>query len=293
MKLLRIVSILVLIVGCTSTTKHEQSVLSDSIQNAGSIPFNPQLAPDDLIIHRGILSNDLSEYYFTVSDTTFTNFEILVSKKIGDKWIEPEKAFFNSIYDDHGMSFSPDGNSLVFSSTRPVEGGDVPATWHLWKCEKTKSGWTDPEYIEIPNLKSKLLSHPTLSPDGTLYFHTSNLDYSDMVIYYSAIESGKYQDAKQLDFRGLSSVGYCTPYVSADGKWLIFATIGESLELHISESTGDSTWSNPKKLPHSINQNGQGNPYLSPDSKYLFYARESGSQKSWEISRVSTGGFIR
>ena len=41
-------------------------------------------------------------------------------KKVDGIWSSPKEAFFNSDYSEHGMSFSPDGNTMYFSSTRPT-----------------------------------------------------------------------------------------------------------------------------------------------------------------------------
>ncbi|WP_420318469.1 hypothetical protein [Ekhidna sp.] len=274
-----------LLTGCNS----QSSSISD--QPPGDIPivFEPDLVPEGKIIHRGVFSNDLKAYYFTISDPAFTNFDILVSERNKNIWNISKEAFFNSKYDDHGMSFSPDGNTLVFCSTRPVD--DLPQTWHIWKSEKINSGWSTPLYIEIPNLKNKLLSHPTLMPDGTLYFHASELDYSNMKLYYSSLINGKYQNAEEITFETLSDKALCTPYLSASGTYLIFATIGQSLELHASQNLGGNSWSDPLKLPDEINSKGQGNPYLTPDSKYLFYASEK--KGKWKINWVNMESFFK
>lgn len=283
----------VVLVSCTMTEKKSSELPEEAPPGDSPISFLPELVGDSLIIHRGIFSNDLETYYYTVSDQAFSNFTIKSIHRSGNQWTPPDNAFFNSPYDDHGMSFSPDGNTLVFSSTRPIVGNDTLNMWHLWKCENEDGVWTEPEYIEIPNLKSQLTSHPTLAPDGTLYFHASNLDYSGMAIYRSALIDGKYQSATKMDFEDISAFGFCTPYVSADGNYLIFAAIGESLELYRCEMERSGEWSSPVALPSPINQNGQGNPYVTPDSKYLFFAKENESKTHWDIQWVSTSSFLR
>ncbi|UZR93027.1 TolB family protein [Chondrinema litorale] len=189
------------------------------------------------------------------------------------------------------MSFLPDGNKLVFSSARPVERDGVVETWHLWQCVKQNGKWTKPEFIDIPNLRTKLVSHPTLTEDGTLYFHSSELDYSDMAIYSANLVSGKYEDAKKLDFQNMPLSDFCTPYISSDGQYLLFAKVGESLELFVCNKKGENEWSLPSKLPDAINQAGQGNPYLTPDNKYLFFAAEN--ENRWDVKWVSTKSFLK
>ncbi|MCR9287442.1 hypothetical protein OAF63_03850 [Saprospiraceae bacterium] len=159
---------------CTTENKNaEMEFLTEKIPNNIPLEFKQEIIPDDKIIHKGIFSPDLKEYYYTISDKKFEVFKI---EKNNGVWSEPEKAFFNSKYDEHGMSFSSEGNTLYFSSTRPVNVSGVLPTWHIWKSDKIDGKWNEPVFVDIPNLRNKLVSHPTITNSGTLYFHSSNLD---------------------------------------------------------------------------------------------------------------------
>lgn len=154
--------------------------LTEQIPDSKPIVFKEDLIPDDKLIHKGIFSPDFEAYYYTISDKNFEKFDVYVIRKVDDTWSEPEEAFFNSEYHEHGMSFSPDGNSIYFSSTRPTSLEDVAETWHIWKSDKRDDTWTKPAFVDLPNLRKKLVSHPSISNKGTMYFHVSNLDYTDM-----------------------------------------------------------------------------------------------------------------
>lgn len=289
MKQLIILAYSLSIIGCTSTTS-TKSKNSNSLLKIQPNTLLSELVPDSLIVHRGVFSNNLETYYFTVSKKDFTDFTILESKQMENGWSTPRETFFNSSFDDHGMSFSPDGNTLVFASTRPIENKIIPRTWHIWTCKKTKSIWSNATYLDIPNLSDKLLSHPTLGPDGTIYFHASELDYSNMKIYQSHLVDGSYEPATEITFPTLNAIGYCTPYVSSDGNYLLFAAIGESLKLYYVLNLGKGQWSDPVALPDEINTHGQGNPYLTQDVQLLLYA--SASKAGWQINKVSTQTFL-
>lgn len=248
--------------------------------------FKAHLIPDGKIIHRGIFSPDLKTYYYTISNKDFTAFEVFWIKKEEDNWTEPARAFFNSEYDEHGMSFSPDGNTLYFSSTRPVGIEGVVSTWHLWKAEKLGDNWGVPTFVDISNLRDKLVSHPTITQSGVLYFHSSNLDYSEMHIYESKQINGEFQEAKKLTFSNEVDIGRCTPYVSPKGDYLIFASVGSQLDLMISFNDGNGNWINTRKLSPKINKLGQGNPYVTPDGKYLFYTTGDLTDKDWRVKWV-------
>ncbi|WP_160114765.1 PD40 domain-containing protein [Aquimarina sp. AU474] len=291
--------ILVLCITASCNQKHKKSntlelFFKNSIPKDLPIPFMPELtAKNDLLIHRGVFSNDYTSYYYTVSDKSFKKFDVKVVTNSNGNWSQPKDAFFNSTFSDHGMSFSPDGNTLYFSSTRPLLTDTISNTWHIWKSKNVKGLWTNPEYVNIPNLSDKLISHPTIAKDGTLYFHSSNTDYSEMSIYYSEEKNGQFQNASKVPLTPKNTNGYCTPYISPDNDYLIYAAIGQPLELYISHKNATNQWSFAKKLPPSINQNGQGNPYITADGKFLFYARENDNKlKGWNIYCVSTEQFI-
>ena len=109
------------------------------------------------------------------------------------------------------MNFSPNGNTLYFSSTRPVNIDGVVQTLAYMKSDKINGKWSEPIFVDIPNLRNKLVSHPTITNSGTLYFHTSNLDYSEMDIYHSKNVNGKFEDAERIVIN--SKLGKCTPYI--------------------------------------------------------------------------------
>ncbi len=184
------------------------------------------------------------------------------------------------------MSFSPDGKTLYFTSTRPTNVDGVADTWHIWKSEFHDGEWQTPEYVDIPNLRDKSTSHPSIASNGSMYFHSSNPDYSEMDLYVAKYENGAYQNAVRVF---TTATLKCTPYIAPDESYLIFANVGATLELMISYKKEEG-WSTPKQLPKSINTGGQGNPYISPDGAFLFYAK--GGEK-WNVHWVSTFSFLR
>ncbi|WP_157972950.1 TolB-like translocation protein [Aureibaculum luteum] len=261
--------------------------LNEKIPNNIPIAFKQNLIPHNKLIHKGIFSPDLQEYYYTISDKNFEKFEVFVIKRNKENWTEPKKAFFSSTYSEHGMSFSPNGNTLYFSSTRPVHVSGVLQTWHIWKSDKVNGKWNEPVFIDIQNLRDKLVSHPTITASGVLYFHTSNLDYSEMDIYQSKNVNGRFENAEKTLISMRSKLEKCTPYVSPKGDYLIFASIGNELDLMISYNDGKGGWMNTKKLNTKINNKGQGNPYVTPDNKFLFFTTGEHLEKNWKVKWVN------
>lgn len=295
MKHLFHLSLASLLIGCSTPTQTTKVTLF----NQNHIPSQP--APflqgnhfPGKVVHAGVLSPDGQHLYITVSNPDYSQFHIYESAWDEGRWVSMHKAPFNSSADDHGLSFSPDGQRIVFSSTRDIHYS--PKTWHLWQASRTEEGWTEPRYLEIPNLKDKLLSHPSLLPDGTLIFHASELDYSNMALYRAPLineDTGEYGEATQITWNDFDSPGgYCTPYVSPSGHYLLFATIGETLDLHLSERQPNGTWGRPVPLPEEINQYGQGNPSLSADGKMLLFTRQVELEGNWMVFHVSTREFL-
>ncbi|WP_350292428.1 hypothetical protein [uncultured Croceitalea sp.] len=277
---------------CKNETR-ELNILSKSVPKDIPIDFKQDLIPEDKLIHRGIFSPDLKEYYYTISDKDFENFDVYVIKSKGKNWSEPQKAFFNTEYDEHGMNFSPDGKTLYFSSTRPINVEGYLPTWHIWKSNRVDGKWNKPVLVDIPNLRDKLVSHPTITNSGTLYFHSSNLDYSEMDIYCSKLVKGKFQNAERIKFSPTLNVNICTPFVSPKEDYIVFASIGNQLELMISYSDGIGGWTNTKKLNSSINSKGQGNPYITADDKFLFFTTGDHGKKNWKVKWVNIEFEIR
>jgi hypothetical protein len=272
---------------CKNTIENEkEKYLTESIPTNIPITFKENLTPKDKLIHKGIFSPDFKQYYYTISDTAYKQFNVYVIQKQNGSWSEPRKAFFNSTYSEHGMSFSPDGNSIYFSSTRPTNIEGVSETWHIWKSDKIDGNWQEPAYVDIPNLRDKLVSHPILTNSKTLYFHASNLDYSDMDIYHSKSVNDTFEDAEKISISTATNIGKCTPYVSANEEYLIFASIGNQLDLMIAFNDGSGKWIHTKRLNDTINQSSQGNPYVTPDNKFLFYTTGGHQNESWNVKWV-------
>ena len=283
--------IILLVIGFISCENQNQKTkmqfLVKEVPSNIPIEFKDGLIPENKMIHKGIFSPDLNEYYYILSDKNFEGFEVFTIEKNNGFWSEPKKAFFNSKYNEHGMSFSPNGNTLYFSSTRPVNINGVSQTWHIWKSDKINGKWKEPVFVDIPNLRDKLVSHPTIGNSGTLYFHSSNLDYSEMDIYQSKNLNGKFENAEKVLISMNSESGKCTPYVSPKEDYLIFASIENYLNLMIAYNNGKGEWIKTKKLNNEINDKGQGNPYITPDNKFLFFTTGEHLEKDWKVKWVN------
>ena len=95
---------------------------------------DPQLPSDTpTLFAKGILSDGLTnrdftispsgdEIFFTLQQPRFLTSTILYMQKQNGKWSNPMVAPFSGRYRDLEASFSPDGQTIYFSSDRPVKG---------------------------------------------------------------------------------------------------------------------------------------------------------------------------
>jgi hypothetical protein len=254
--------------------------------------FKPGLIPDQQLAHAGVFTPDLSEYYFTLSNASFSKFTVMYIRKSGDKWTTPKEAFFNSSYLEHGVHFTEDGQWVYFSSTRPIGEKGNSSNWNIWRSKKSEGGWGDAQWVNIPGMEGKSASHPSLTRSGRMYFHSYNPDFSDMALFVSESVEGEFQNAEKIIFSEGENNNTLTPFVASDESYLLFEKkFDDFFEIYISYRENEN-WQPPKRLSNNINTKNLGNPYVTPDGKYLFYASGDWSQNApasdWVIKWVST-----
>lgn len=252
--------------------------------------FLIDLIPDGQLAHAGVFSPDKSHYYLTLSDTAFQRFDILEAIWDGNAWTAMGPAMFNSEFNDHGLGFSADGQELFFSSTRPTGIEGVPNTWHIWRCAKAGDSWSKPTFVAIPGLENKLVSHPSLTKSGRLYFHAGELDYSHLSLYYTDPLNGNFQPAKKVTFSDQSNVMCFTPFVSTNESYLLLAKIIDGKEALLVSHNKNNIWQSPIKLNDAINESNKGNPFVCADEQFLYFASAAQnaetSSENWVIKRV-------
>ena len=258
--------------------------------------FLEEYIPSDMLGHAGVFSPNGQKYYLTLSDKSFQNFDVWVSSYQNGNWSTPIPAFFNSEYDEHGVGFSTDGATIYFSSTRPTNQIGIADTWHIWTSHKTAEGWSEPEFVHIPTFEQKLISHPTLTTNNRMYFHSGNTDYSELGLYYSDWSDNEWQTPEKVKFGQEPSDLCITPFVSPDESYLLFGKIENEKEvLYLSYRSNDE-WLKPQPLNDSINLNNKSNPFVNYHDSRLYYAvgtfTENGMPSYWLINRIDLNAVL-
>src|SRR5579864_4435253 len=84
-----------------------------------ALPFAPFVQADKTSIQDVTLTPDNNELYLTqIADAT--TYTIVVSRRDGSSWTTPRPVSFSGRYRDLEEILSPDGNTMVFASSRPT-----------------------------------------------------------------------------------------------------------------------------------------------------------------------------
>jgi hypothetical protein len=246
----------------------------------------------------GIFSADGSNFYFSrlVPYTTLPRLGILcVSHYRDGKWSTPEALPFSGKYLDLPPRLDSTGKGLLFASSRPLPDG-TRGHIRIWEVERTASGWGEPQPLPPPinAPESSWNADASASNDGTLYFSSDRGGPGAVHIYRSRLVDGKYSEPEKLGPEINSEFNDAQPYISSDGKLLLFASTGNGGppyrhrpgelitggkpyprgDLYISVNH-DGKWTPARHLEHGINSFAEEEfPFLSPDGKYLFFSSE-------------------
>jgi Tol biopolymer transport system component len=245
-----------------SAVKFAPGFISKDDRYEGSLTFSPNGKECLLPIFDG--SNwQWADIYYSIYDGEWSNFE---------------KAEFmeTSKYLDIQPIFSPDGQTLYYSSLRPYKGYTQPNIFvNIWKIKRDSSGWKEPEKLNsVINTTYYDDTCPAITSSGTLYFGKDQTHD----IWYSKLEDGEYKNIQKAEIPINSDNRDGQPYIAPDESYMILCSdrsggFGQS-DLYIAYRKENEKWTNPKNLGGKINSGErEEGPRISPDGKYLFLCR--------------------
>ncbi|MDB5145065.1 MAG: hypothetical protein JWQ66_3778 [Mucilaginibacter sp.] len=200
---------------------------------------------------------------------------ICFSKMANGKWGKPATAPFSGHWKDWDPALSPDGKRLIFVSTRPLAGmpqDKAQKNAHLWYVDHLAGDeWSAPKHFDAPvNAEGFNDYGPSVSSLGSICFCSRGRDGNKgMGGYYTRWLGDHYDKPKLLALNGTSDI--FDPFIAPDESYILFGSGGD---LYISYRKGDG-WSQGEKLGPQVN-NGKfnGDPYISPDGKMLYYSQD-------------------
>ena len=276
-------------------------ILAQDIPNGpylGQTPpsLEPQVfAPDIITLPNrsewtGSFTPDGREFYFTISNPSWTVNAIMVTSLVEGVWSTPTAASFSGRYIDWTVYLSPDGRRLFFNSSRPSNNW---LDFNIWMCERQGSAWSEPVKLAINSTSNDYAGNCT--EGGTLYF-SSERDGS-IAIFRSVPVAGEYVTVEKLDSPINSGHDEQCPWIAPDESYLIFASnLQGNKDLYISYRNQDDSWTEPVNLGLPVNTwDDEWNPSVSPDGKYLFYGRGraiDGTNENLDLYWVDIGDII-
>ena len=214
---------------------------------------------------------------------------IVMSKLVNGKWGTPVIAPFSGQFTDWDPFYTPDGNTIIFTSNRPkgVEPRN-PQDYDLWEVKRTATGWSDPVNLGAPINTPRPEYYPSIARDGTLYFSSVREGSQGFDIYRSRFVDGKYAEPENLGPEVNSRATEIDNYIAPDQSFIIFNSTGRpddlgSGDLYISYQR-DGKWTPAVHLPVAINSVAREYcPIGSPDGKWLYF-----TSKRWAYDGVPT-----
>ena len=192
----------------------------------------------------------------------------------------------NTEYMDYHPALSLDEKTMLFCRTEPPT---IPPTCpgrnNMWEdfyfAYRTdlNSPWDKAQNAGEPLNTGCNEGTPFISPDGRFLFFAACERPDGMGscdIYMSRKMGNSWEKPKNIGQPVNSSAWESQPSFSSDGKTLYFVSNrGGKRDIYSSEWKSDGSWSNPVKLPSTINSDKQNHfPYIHPDNQTLYFVSD-------------------
>jgi hypothetical protein len=220
--------------------------------------------------------------------------DILMSEKVGDNWLVPEKiSSLDTKGNDASIALSTDGQILFTFKSDAADGGDIYMS-HL-----VGDNWSKPMDIGSNINSSYWEGSCSISSDGmTLYFASERPGgYGGRDIYSSRMQSnGTWGPAHNLGGNINTPLNEDAPFIHPDGITLFFSSEGwKSMGgydiFYTTLNLADTTWDRPVNMGYPINSPDDDRYYvLSADgARGYFSSNRRGGAGEEDIYVVSPG----
>ena len=215
----------------------------------------------------GMFAGDMNSFYFIRGDKDGPARQLIVLKNKSKQWHQSIV-----MEGETEPSFSPDGKIIYFQNKF---------------VERTNDGWSELKSLGMP-LEDILIMRPSVSSRKTIYFDTFSPGL-DVPVRYSRMIDGKYEEPKLLGEQFGIGKYNAHPFIAPDESYIIWDSRREggegSSDLYISYQAEDGSWSPAINLGEKINTaDAENYPTVSPDGKYLFFDRRTGSGNNRQVA---------
>lgn len=215
-------------------------------------------------------------YWNTFLDLNTSEFALFYSY-FGGQTLSPAKR--DATFEKYGIKsfiFSNDGNRIMFGSQRPYKHLDAKPVYAVWTCDKTKSGWSEPQPIQSTvDTNWASLGSLSINHFGDIYF-VGRMQGETAKIYNTKYEGGGYKKFEPLP-EAINSGITIDPFIDFQDKFLLFAASRRPdnigiIDLYISFKDENGKWNPPINLGQEIcTQFIDRFPMVTKDGKYLFF----------------------
>lgn len=252
-------------------------------QESGARLFAPEVLSADLDFFALTFTPDGQTFYVSQGQATGQGLYRSLRSRRGGEWSELELVTaFDGRLAEVDLFPSPADDRFFFMSKRPPVGTELRPEQDLWSIRHERGEWTDPRWLGEVNSDARD-GFPTVAADGTLYFFSRRPGgFGESDIYKAGQLGDRFGSPTNLGPTINSASWDGLPYISPDHSFLIFFSMRPggygNGDLYVSYNQ-DGTWSEPENLGSSVNSpESDVTPHISPDGRYLFFARPSGSE---------------
>jgi outer membrane protein OmpA-like peptidoglycan-associated protein len=204
-----------------------------------------------------------------------------VSDSTSDFYQQNLESPVNSDYSEHSPILTKDKKQMIFTSTKTQnkKGEEVTpkgeAYEHIYSTEYKDGKWTEPVQIkEVDKKKTHTSDVQLFENDSKMLIYRSSKKGSLLV---SERKDGKWTEPKVFTEHTNTGSYESNGFIMKDGSLIYFASDKDSkngkLDLYVSRKKPDGTWSEPERLPETINTpEDEESPYLSDDGKTLYFS---------------------
>ncbi len=199
--------------------------------------------------------------------------------------ISKADSLINTQDDEYVNYISSNNNKLVFTRKEKLTDSETNRDTYreqFYQSAKQGSKWQQPVALNLPWAQNKNVGAMSLTADGKDIYFTGcrwpgNIGRCDL--YNSHLRNGIWQKPVNLGKSVNSPAWESQPFVSADGKYLLFASTrpggyGGS-DIWMSVKLKNNQWSLPVNLGDSINTSGnEMAPFLYADNKTLVFSSD-------------------
>ena len=225
-------------------------------------------------------SPDLDEVYFGANNANLET-HIYFSRLRDNKWTSIKKADFTSgkIDEEIHPFVSLDGKRIYFTAIS----SDLSYN-KIWYVNRLKNSWSNAIELQSP-VNDDQVFYPNQSADGDLYYY----NLSKRRNYYASSNHNAFSKIEPVNIEfGVHA------FISPSNDYLVLNARNKEDEnrndndIFVSFVKKDGSWTTPVNLGKDVNSNyNDKTPSISPDGKYLFFARDENDGKA-NIYWVST-----